>query len=213
MSLNRLLRFIVMFAILVSPAYCSSAQLQSMLTSSLIKRLRKSYDKLEGYSGELSMLKNGVKEKAFIEFKKGNSRLYFTSGPKKGKSLKASKGLIYQKVFGIFVPIVVPSKVFWEANGDMGPGYIIARLTEEADNIKDGIPLKTSIKEGPEYIIIKSDYVGDGNYRYRHAEVYVDQSLLLPVKAAYDTNGDNKFNEIYEFNFHAFKFAKAKIYQ
>ncbi len=175
---------------------------------SLITELRNRSSKVISYKGRLDILKNSIHETAELEYTTGKTVLHYTSGPHRGKDLVVKNGVCYKEVLGIKVPIPVPSKVFRAANGDMGPGYVIARMNEERERIASGTPITTEIKDAGKRIVIDSRYTGKGTYRYRRAEVMVDKDILLPVYAAYDTDGDGRYDEVYKFSFADIRFAK-----
>lgn len=181
---------------------------RSLDQKSLIEELKVHYAKVTSYRGELDIVKNAVHEKAQLEYTPGKTVLRYTLGPQQGQEVIVKKGVLFKEVLGIKVPIPVTSKVFREANGDMGPGYVIARLNEEMERIESGVPIRAEIEDLGEYIVIRSRYTGEEAYRYRRAEVMIDKNLLLPVRAAYDTEGDQSYNEVYRFSFSDIRFAR-----
>jgi hypothetical protein len=174
----------------------------------LINEVKAQYARVASYRGELEIVKNAVHEKASLEFTPGRTVLRYTLGPKAGEELVVKRGVLFKEVFGIKMPIPITSKVFREANGDMGPGYVIARLNEEMERVESGVPIKTEVEDSGDTIVIRSDYTGKEAYRYRHAEVTIDKKLLLPIRAAYDTVGDRRFNEVYRFSFSDLRFIR-----
>ena len=196
--------FFVFFA-LINPVWSYSTPLDQ---KDLLKEMKAHYARVASYRGELEMIKNSVLEKASLEFTPGRTVLRYTFGPQAGEEVIIKRGVLYKEVLGIKMPIPISSKVFREANGDMGPGYVIARLNEEMERVENGVPINTKVEDSGDTIVIKSDYNGKEAYRYRHAEVTIDKKLLLPIRAAYDTVGDRRFNEVYRFSFSDLRYLR-----
>ena len=183
---------------------------QDMSQESLINKIKVHYARMVSYKGELDIVKNSVHETAGLEYAKGRTVLRYTLGSQKGKEFVIKKGVVFKEVFGVKVPIPVPSKVFREANGDVGPGYVIARMNEEMEKSRAGTPIETKIKDLDKHVAVLSHFVGSGSYRYRKAEVIIDKKLFLPVSASYDTDGDGRYDEMYKFSFSDIRFLPTR---
>lgn len=183
---------------------------QDVSQEALMNKIKVNYARMVSYKGELDIVKNSVHERAGLEYAKGRTVLRYTLGPQKGKEFVIKKGVVLKEVFGVKVPIPVPSKVFREANGDIGPGYAIARMNEEMEKGKAGVPIKTEIKDLGKRVTVLSHFVGNGNYRYQKAEVIIDKKLFLPVSASYDTDGDGRYDEMYKFSFSDIRFLPTR---
>jgi hypothetical protein len=174
----------------------------------LIQELKVHYAKVASYKGELDIIKNSVHEKAQLEYTPGRTVLRYTLGPQQGQEIIVKSGVIFKEILGMKMPIPILSKVFQEANGDMGQGYVIARMNEEMERIKAGVPITSEVEDLGEYFVIRSRYAGEESYRYRRAEVMINKKLFLPVRAAYDTKGEQRYNEVYRFSFSDIRFLR-----
>ena len=170
----------------------------------VIKRIEYAYRAVQSYEGQVEIEKNGTRETLRVRYEEGKSEVEGLSGPRAGKKIIVGKDVVRMKVLGVFVPVPTPDR-YQKSGGDVGAGYILSRLEEEAERKRNGTPIQTSVIEDPEKIIIESDYTGSGHYRYKKAVVVIDKRLMLPVSASYDTDGKPGYEEVYRLEYASIK--------
>jgi hypothetical protein len=181
-----------LLAVPAAPAQTSQAD--------TLKRIKHAYRNVQAYDGRIKIEKGGSSEVLKIHYKDGSSEIEGLSGPRAGKKIIVGEGTIKVKVLGVFVPMPTPGK-YRRAGGDVGAGYILYRLEEEAERERAGTPIQTNLSEDTGKISITSEYMGSGNYRYKKALVVIDKKIMLPVAAFYDTDGRQGWDECYRLDY------------
>ena len=135
-----------------------------------------------------------------VRYEEGQSEIEGLSGLRAGKRITVGKDIVKMKVLGVFVPVPTPER-YRKSGGDVGAGYILSRLKEEAERERTGTPIRTGVSEDPGKIVIASEYTGSGDYRYKKAVVVIDKKTMLPVSASYDNDGRPGWKELYRLTY------------